>query len=299
MIVDFKATLDVRKTGTNIVTKLWNDIYVINVPEAHDIDCSSEMYVFEGRAPFRLLRRLDLKEEVHFPLDFASNEREKSLYILSIGRDEVRYIHRNFGHKDESSWKLVKGGKKLGLNLVKWIKFGDDFKPKSMSVSKSGRLLMVSDEPSPSLRVYGPADAQLLQSVFLPRDIKRPLHAVELSSGHFVVYHQTLAVCLLSRDGKTIIRSYRPENDEQRTGGRLCVDSNDRVFVADTYNHRVILLDSNLLWKQVLISTIEQKDEENMKTAVRFPDNLYYDEANKEIGVCGIYGVYVYTIMTK
>lgn len=258
MIVDFKATLNVRKTGTNIVTKLWNDIFVINVPEAHDIECGPEMYVYEGCVPFKLLRQLELKE-VHFPLDFASNENESSLYILSIGRTDAYYMHRN-GQKDESCWKRahVKGGEKLGLNLTKWIQFGNDFKPKSMSVSKCAQLLMVSDEPFPSLRVYGP-DAQLLHSIFLPRDIKILLHAVELSSGNFVISHQTLAVCLLSRDGSTVIRSYRPENDEQRLGGRLCIDSNDRVFVADTYNHRVILLDSSLLWKQVLISTIEQK----------------------------------------
>src|SRR6218665_1752538 len=94
-------------------------------------------------------------------------------------------------------------------------------------------------------------------------------------------------------DGQTAIRRFVPSNEKQQLNDPyfLSIDSDDQVFVADTGNDRVILLDSDLKWKCILCPT---KDEEERK--IRFPCCLCYDEEKKQliVGCIGDAGINVY-----
>src|SRR6218665_3514154 len=99
----------------------------------------------------------------------------------------------------------------------------------------------------------------------------------------------------LTSDGQTVIRRFVPSNETQQLNDPLylSIDSDDQVFVADTVNHRVILLDSDFKWKCILCPT---KDKEERK--IRSPCCLCYDEEKKHliVGCIGDNGVYVYNL---
>ncbi len=92
----------------------------------------------------------------------------------------------------------------------------------------------------------------------------------------------------MTSDGQTVIRRFVPSNETQQLNypQYLSIDSDDQVFVADTGNDRVILLDSDLKWKCILCPT---KDEEERK--IRFPWRLCYDEEKKQLIVGGAGGI--------
>lgn len=217
------------------VTKVKNEFYCLD-------KYSKILKIFDDRHPFVLLRNFQLNE-VKEACDIVSNEKESALYILDIPWNFRVCVWKIRGSKQNS---------KANQGEIKWLELTDDFQPFRMSVSKSGQLLMANKELSSILRVYGP-DAKLHLSISLHPRIEFPIHVVETSTGNFVILHsleKDRMISTLSRDGKTIVHTYQPENEEQPLtplpGCYLSIDSNNRVFVADFYNNRVILLDSNL-----------------------------------------------------
>src|SRR6218665_4002255 len=85
----------------------------------------------------------------------------------------------------------------------------------------------------------------------------------------------------LTRDGQMVIRRFIPSDETQQLNycQYLLIDSDDRVFVADEGNRRVILLDSDLKWNQILCPTKKDEKEQN----IRCPYNLFYDEEMKRL----------------
>lgn len=138
-----------------------------------------------------------------------------------------------------------------------------------------------SGQPS-SLELYGPG-ANLIRCVHLSIDIENPLHAVETSRGHFIVSHKwrvsrSWGVSELTRDGQTVHR-FCPKGKAQELNNpsNLSLDANDRVFVVDFYNHRVVLLESDLRWGQTLLR--EDTD------GTQVPLKLCYDRNKKQLVV--------------
>jgi len=94
-----------------------------------------------------------------------------------------------------------------------------------------------------------------LREISLQKCIVNPFHAVQLSSGQFVVCHggrdDTIhRVCLVDASG-FLLQSYGTEKgsavDNLLNGPcRLAVDNNDFIFVVDAWNRRVLILNPNL-----------------------------------------------------
>ena len=88
----------------------------------------------------------------------------------------------------------------------------------------------------------------------LPKDIISLHHAVQLSSGQYVVCHsgrsETLQrVCLIDSDGHVIMSyggSWGSGTQQLDMPTHLAVDGNESVFVADFNNRRVLLLSPSL-----------------------------------------------------
>src|SRR6218665_205675 len=167
------------------------------------------------------------------------------------------------------------------------------------------------------------ANQKPLIVVRLPSDIQTPLHAVETSSGHFITLHSLervvgeitgseederkvaeedekekhqplIVVSKLTRDGRLVVRRFIPQNQTQALNDPyyLALDSDDRVFVADTGRDRVILLDSDLRWIRILCSA----EEEDKRTLA--PHTLCHDKVDGQLIVAGFFrqGVNVYSI---
>jgi len=84
----------------------------------------------------------------------------------------------------------------------------------------------------------------------LPDDVITPLHAIQLTSGQFIVCHgyrgdAVNRVCTISADGQEIVRAYggqrRSDTGQYDMPYRLAVDDNEFVFVVEVYNRRVTL----------------------------------------------------------
>ena len=71
----------------------------------------------------------------------------------------------------------------------------------------------------------------------------------------------------LTRDGLMVIRRFIPSSETQQLDSfsHLSIDSDDRVFVADVYRNRVILLDSDLKLNRILCPTKEEKEKQIIK----------------------------------
>jgi len=104
---------------------------------------------------------------------------------------------------------------------------------------------------------------ELVRDVILPGDVINPWHAIQLTSGQFIVCQGGVddpvhRVCKISSDGRHIVHSHggQPGSDTgQYNGpGHLAVDDNEFVFVADVNNGRVTLLSPTLEYVRQVVS---------------------------------------------
>jgi len=110
---------------------------------------------------------------------------------------------------------------------------------------------------------------QLLRELTLPVDVIHPWHAIQLTSGQFIVCHGGLSnavdrVCTISADGQEIVRAHGGQRGSD-TGQynwpiHLAVDGNDFVFVADYHNGRVTLLSPTLDFVRHVVSPDKLKE---------------------------------------
>lgn len=290
IFVNFTAKIDVREEVWG-VTKLRNEIYVLCRPLT---STPHSVLVFEDWNPFHLKKKIEVNE-IQEVCDVRPSEKGNCLYISDP--------------RDKCIWKLTREAGDQH-KYVKWLT--TNYTPKTLSVSSDGQLVVVSKAKS-VLTIYGP-DAELIRSIPLPPDIKNPIHAVETSVGNFNILHEwkeeeegesgsssgtkreMWTVSELTRDGQMVTRRFIPSDKTQQLNSPryLSLDSDDRVFVADYWNHAVILLESDLKWKQIICPTNEKEEKK-----IRWPHRLCYDEENKQLIVAGNtigQGVNVYTL---
>ena len=292
------------------ITKLQNEIYVL-------WPSSNVISVYEDRYPFRSKKNIEMKY-IQCPFGIGSSGKDRCLYVSDSYKSCIWKITRETDDQHK---------------IIKWLT--TDYTPDVRSVSSDGHVLMIKDS-SHRLMIYG-SDAELIRSIQLPTEIEDPLHAVETSIGNFIILHKTIFnknepirdltdsdlvyfVSELSRDGQTVIRCFIPSDKTQKLNSprHLSLDSDDRVFVADFHNRRVILLDSDLKWNQIICPssstttktmlyrktslTNEEKTPlwpywpNQWKYSRSWPLSLCYDEENKQLIAEDCSQVYVYTL---
>jgi len=109
---------------------------------------------------------------------------------------------------------------------------------------------------------------ELLRDVTLPDDVIHPGHAIQLTSGQFIVCHghpgdPVHRVCRVSADGREIVRSHGGQpgsvTGHYHVPYHLAVDNNEFVFVADVNNRRVTLLSPTLDYIRQVVSRDQVK----------------------------------------
>ena len=108
----------------------------------------------------------------------------------------------------------------------------------------------------------------LLRELTLPGDVITPSHAIQLTTGEFVVCHGGLddpvhRVCIISADGRHIVHSHGgqrgSDTHQYDIPVHLAVDNNEFVFVADLNNRRVALLSPTLQYVRQVVSSDKLK----------------------------------------
>ena len=154
--------------------------------------------------------------------------------------------------------------------------------PGGLSVTPSCNLL-VTCRGEPSKLVELSADSgQCVREITLQSDIVNPWHSVQLTTGQYVVCHGFLhndlhRVCLVDDDGK-VARSYGGPRGSKvgqlSNPHHLAVDKDSQfIFVADWFNHRVVLLSPTLEFVRYVIEKLSN------------PERLYLDQSTRRLFV--------------
>jgi len=137
-------------------------------------------------------------------------------------------------------------------------------------------LVLLIDEVEMKLYVYG-ADAILVRAITLPGDMEHPSHAVETSTGNFIISHgedcySRNRVCELASDGR-VIRSYcgqlgQGDCSELIVPGQIAVDARGYIHIADEDKNRLVVLDSE--FNPCLILDLIDRDNESDINTLHF-----------------------------
>lgn len=203
---------------------------------------TKSVFVYEGQEPFDLVKEIPVPQ-VKSPWDVVGSVRSNRLYITD---------QENFCIWSLSLEKVAKEGWFSGTSyehpLTLWLT--DITEPYTLSLSRDGGVLLLRGGGSPRLEKYLPS-AALEQSIVLPPDAEDPRHLVETSAGTYVVsygWSGTPHQGIVELDaGGRVIRTQDPLYEWQRLKNpyHLAIDDDDRVFVADFYNNRLLLLVAN------------------------------------------------------
>ena len=226
-----------KKKEIRGMTILDKDLFVVHAE-------NSEVEVYDSRK-LGFTRRCNLKELIN-ALDIGSCNKNKCLYILdSKSFNQAMEILRV-----DSNGKLIK----------KWsAEYGNRG---GLSVTDHSNVILTASEQN-KLNQYSP-DGHLICEINLSdAGIRHPWHAIQLTIGHFVVSqgcpiidYDRPKVCTVNADGK-LVKSFDGEYtsalEEMMLPVHLSVDGNGFVMVADQWNSRVLLLDSNLDFMREII----------------------------------------------
>jgi len=212
------------------------------------------------------------------PRDIAACEHTASVYVCDYGPACV--------------WRVSSDGEEVKL----WLQWSpsDTFKPWTLSVTSS-RLLVTSLDTK-QLRQFD-ADGDELSRVDLPDDMK-PSHAMESPAGTFIISDESKQM----EQGQVSVVNTGGQVLRQFSGSRLvplgytphvAVDSQGNIFVADHRTGHILLLDSQLALRRVII------DEHQLN--YKRPRRLCYSEHSGQllIGFRGKGDVAVFDVLRR
>jgi len=172
--------------------------------------------------------------------------------------------------------------------------------PKGMSISNESAEscdLLVACTGNGTIEVYKAlsSSCHLKTTVHLQSDVREPQHAVMLFNGHFAVSHPKPkdAVSVVDHQGRVVFSySSSPPTGPLHCPRQLVVDQHGFILVADSMNHRIVVL--NPILRSAHVLQLQWPDEER-KSLVN-PTRLCLDEtrgrlfigefAGKRVWVC-------------
>jgi len=188
-----------------------DDVYVLR-------DNSQEVEVYDAET-FALKCHIKVHELGHSACGLAVCPNNSCLYASGYSSDNVHRVDLKAG------------------NAVKmWPVSGH---PRGLSVNKAHNLVVACDGASklPEYTTHG----SLVREICLHPEAISPWHAVQLSSGDYVVRHGEVSV--VGVDGKVVQRygqSVRSQVGQMTFPGSLAVTKNDEILVADEGNNRIV-----------------------------------------------------------
>jgi len=218
------------------VTSLGEEIYLLRSKGVDQVEVYDVI-------SYRLLRCLTVPNARGYS-DMTSCANLLRLYISD---PYVKCIHRLDLHGNTERWPVSNA-------------------PKGVSVNANHNLIITCSEVG-KIKEFSPR-GELLRDVILPDDVTNPWHAIQLTSGQFIVCHGFAddgvhRVCKISSDGRHVVQSHggQPGSDTGQYDGpyHLAVDDNEFVFVVDYRNRRVTLLSSTLKYVRQVVSRDQLK----------------------------------------
>jgi len=235
------------------ITSLAGEIYLLK-PKARD-----EVEVYDV-ITYRLQRCLTVPDAKGFS-DMTSCEHYHCVYISD---HIIKCIHRLEVQGAATRWPV-------------------NDEPCGLSVNAAYNLL-VACRGVRKIKEFS-SHGNLLRELTLPDDVVKPRHAIQLTTGQFIVCHGGVhdpvnRVCMISADGCHIVHQHGGRRGS-RTGQydepfHLAVDNNEFVFVVDLNNRRVTLLSPTLHYVRQVVSSDKLKG---------YPRRLHLDVQRRRLYV--------------
>jgi len=218
------------------VTSLGEEIYLLREKYRDQVEVYDVI-------SYRLLRCLTVPNSRAFT-DMTSCA---NLLCLYISEWHVKCIHRLDLHGNAEQWPVSD-------------------KPAGLSVNANHNLIVTCRQVR-KIKEFSPR-GELLRDVILPDDVTNPHHAIQLTSGQFIVCHgwvndRVHRVCKISSDGRHVVQSHGghrgSDTGQYAVPAHLAVDDNEFVFVVDFNNRRVTLLSPTLEYVRQVVSRDQLK----------------------------------------
>jgi len=256
-----------------IKTILTGDVDVLDVTSVDDavfvllIRNSDQVAVYSVN-DYRLLRHLSLYGvRPHCNNDLTSCVRHRCLYASDNGNT---CVHRyDLASSAMSKWSVP------GL-------------PYRLSVTPSANLLVTCHCPHKLVELSADS-GQCVREIALQSDIECPLHAVQLTTGQYVVCHGGIhlhRVCIVDDDGR-VTRSYGGQHGSDvgqlNVPRHLAVDEDSQfVFVADCGNNRVVVFSPTLEFVRYISEGLSSPRRLCLHQETR---RLYVGQCNRYVAV--------------
>jgi len=255
--------------------------------------------IYRDESPYVLEKQLTISEILD-PWDMAASPPSNCLYVTDQFSECVWKISAPTD-VENSGWlsrvvgnRMTKWWTGKGSHIIRWLTRISY--PYTISVSRDGLRVLLARQGQPCcVEIYG-QDGVRIQRLMLASDVETVRHAVETSKGNLVVSHKWKAsgkwgVCEVNRDGQILHRFVAKNGRQQALDEPLhvAVDDEQRVFVADYKNNRVIQFDSDLNWIRIAL----KKDNDTIQE----PNRLCCDQDKKRLlvgqteGNLGLYGI--------
>ena len=248
------------------VTSLGEEIYLLREKGRDEVEVYDVI-------SYRLLRCLTVPNSRGFS-DMTSCA---NLLCLYISDPSVKCIHRLDLHGSAEQWPV-------------------NDKPGGLSVNVNHNLI-VTCYVVRRIKEFSPR-GELLRDVILPDDVTNPQHAIQLTSGQFIVCHgdpvdRVHRVCKISSDGRHVVQSHGghrgSDTGQYNRPYHLAVDDNEFVFVVDYGNRRVTLLSPTLEYVRQVVSRDQLKwwpdrqclDVQRRRLYVTGHDSKWEDDTNE------------------
>jgi len=169
--------------------------------------------------------------------------------------------------------------------MSKWSVPGS---PCGLSVTPSANLLVACHLPDRLVELSADS-GQCVREIALKSDIECPLHAVQLTTGQYVVCHGGIhphRVCIVDDDGR-VTRSYGGQSGagvgQLNWPCHLAVDEDSQfVFVADSFNDRVVVFSPTLEFVRYISEGLSVPRRLYLHQATR---RLYVGQLNHGVAV--------------
>jgi len=220
------------------VTTLDDEVFLVREAERHQVE------VFDV-ITYRLLRRLTVPN-CRGLVDMTSCQHYRCVYISD---PIVKCIHRLDSQGAATQWPV-------------------NDEPWGISVNKAHHVL-VACYLVRKIKEFS-TEGQLLRELTLPDEVICPWHAIQLTSGQFIMCHGRSGaavnrVCTISADGQETVRAHGglrgSDTGQYNLPFHLAVDDNEFVFVVDVNNRRVTLLSPTLAFVRHVASRDKLKWE--------------------------------------
>jgi len=266
-------TISTRDVGVVGMTSVDDELFVLLYRDSDQV----ALYSIND---YRLLRYLSLYGlKGHSDNDLTSCVRHRCLYASDYGNE---CVHRyDLATSDRSALRRL-----ISKTTRKWPVPGS---PSGLSVTPSANLLVTCSEPNKLFELNADS-GQCVREIALQSDIQYPLHAVQLTTGQYIVCHSSILgldrVCIVDDDGR-VTRSYSGQHGSDvgqlDVPRHLAVDEDSQLIcVADRDNDRVVVLSPSLEFVRYISEGLPRPRRLYLHQSTR---RLYVGQTNRDVVV--------------